>query len=226
MLKTISLIVLVAAVGTAVAAGTWSDSVKYRPTQNTSIRVLEPKGFRVTIDTPDGVQTGTVPELFKLANEDAYVKVTLTAPDGTSWSNKVEVRQRNQAELTVNFKPDAAPAQEKENGKDTPRARSFIMEMQNKGNTCDATSPWRATISADFLRASDGERIQKVQLDDDKSGQIELPSDAYDVRVFSWNGSEWKLAVSKRIDTPARDGFKLAFGCTAKSGKSPVLIPQ
>ncbi len=219
-----SLLVLFAAIGTATAAGSFSDRINYRPSRDTSIKIVEPEGFRVTIESPDGMQTGTVPELFRLPNQDAFVKVTMTSPDGTSWSKKVEIRQRNQAELSVTFKPDAA--REKEKAKDAPRARTFITELQNKGSTCDATSPWRATISAQFLRASDGVVIGTLQLDDDKSGQTELPADTYDARVFSWNGTEWKLAVSTRVDIPARDGFVLAFGCTKQSGARPVLIKQ
>jgi len=85
-------------VGVAIAGGTWSDKMNYRYSKGTSLKVTEPEGFKVTIVGGDGAEKAdTVPALFGLPDQDAYVKVTLVAPDGTQWTKKVEVRANQQA---------------------------------------------------------------------------------------------------------------------------------
>ena len=84
-MKLLSIALLMVAATLAFAGGNWSDKLNYRYSSATSLKVTDPEGFKVAVVMPDGNEkTGTVPELFTLPDQDAYVKVTVTAPDGAT----------------------------------------------------------------------------------------------------------------------------------------------
>jgi hypothetical protein len=189
--------------GVAVAGGTWSDKVTHRPSTAASIKVVEPEGFKITVTTSDGDKAGTVPEVFAVPNLDAYYKVTLTAPDGTVWSKKVEVKAKYQTELTVSFKADEAkPA--------GPSARSYIGRLQNVSKGCG--SKFESTIKAEFLRA-DGSVAHTAQANSNQTVEVQLASSSYEVRVYQWIGTEWRFGLTSSQPIPAKDGWGLGWGC-------------
>jgi hypothetical protein len=208
--------VVVAAAGTAIA-GTWSDKVNYRFSQQTSIKIIEPEGFKVTVTLADGsVKVGTVPELFTLPDADAFVKVTITPTDGSApWSKKVEVRAKQQTELAVAFKPDAPKGEPAK-----PSGRGFFGRMINQGGGCGRG--WNQSIKVEFLRKPDRIEQAGVQIAPSKNVDVELPGASYTVVVQLWNGKEWKFVTSSDHEL-TKDGWRLAFGCQ-KGSTTPVVL--
>src|SRR5688572_5745756 len=92
----LALLFVLAVGGAAIADASWSDKVNFRRTDRTSLKIVEPEGFKVTVTLPDGKEkAGTVPDLFPLPDQDAFVTVTITPTDGSKpWSKKIEVRSR------------------------------------------------------------------------------------------------------------------------------------
>ena len=97
----LALVVLVVLCRVA-GADRWSETVAYKPSDRTSLKVTKPAGANVAIKRSDGSErVGTVPELFLLTSQDAFVTVTIT-PDGSEpWSRKIEVFPRNEIELEL-----------------------------------------------------------------------------------------------------------------------------
>lgn len=213
-----ALVVVVALSSTAIAGPSWTKQVSYRAAQQTTIKVLEPEGFAFSVETSDGaVKTGTAPDIVPLPSSDGYVKVTLTAPDGAVWTNKVEVRARNQTELVVGYKAEPA-AQPSE------KARKFMARLTNGGKGCGKTSPYRTQIYVDFLRSSDGTSVAKPAAQDGELVSFELPAGKYDARVYVNNG-EWTYITSVSLEAPAKDGWIVGYGC-ANGAKTATLIAR
>lgn len=214
-----SLIVVVALSTSALAEPTWTKQLSFRPAQQTSIKVIEPEGFKLAVELSDGsVKTGTVPEVVALPNTDGFVRVTLTSPDGAAWTNKVEVRARNQSELVVAFKPEVAADEPK------GKARKYMARLANDGRGCGARSPYRTQIYIDFLRSSDGTSMAKPSAQDAELISFEIPAGKYDARVYVNNGA-WTYLTSVTLEAPAKDGWVIGYGC-ANGAKSPTLIAR
>jgi hypothetical protein len=212
-MKLLIVLGVVAVVGVASADGKWADQISYRHSEGgTSLKVTQPDGFKVVVTTPEGDKSGTVPELFQLADHDAYVKVTLTAPDGTSWSKKVEVRAKQQAELSVSFTGagKAEPA---------THARTYIGKFKNLGKGC--SKAYDRTVKAEFLQG-DGTVAATVQVDSTKQAELQVAAGRYDVRIFAWDGANWTFVVTAPQDVPAKDGWLAGFGC--KPGTSTPTV--
>jgi hypothetical protein len=210
-------VALVAATATAIAGGSWSDKLDYRYSNTTSLKVTDPDGFKVTVVMPDGNEKAdTVPALFQLPDQDAYVKVTLTSPDGAQWSKKIEIRSKQQAQLALAFKADAA----KPDG--GTKARRYTGKILNQGNGCGQT--YNNSIKAEFLRASDGQAEKEIKIDVNTYVNVELPGGKYDVRVFVWSGSVWDHVLTSSVDV-AKDAWAAGFGCK-RGSKKPTLLAQ
>ncbi|HEU0031855.1 MAG TPA: hypothetical protein VFQ53_14575 [Kofleriaceae bacterium] len=198
-------------------AGTWSDKINYRYSNQTSLKVTEPDGFKVIVTLGDGGEkVGTVPELFTLPDQDAFVKVTIVPSDGSApWSKKIEVRARQQAELSVTFKADPAPKAEPAK----KAARTYVGRFANKAGGCGRA--WSRTIRVEFLISDDGSVVKQAQIDSSQNSDLELPGGKYDVRVYIWNDREWKFVLTSNHDI-GKDGWTLGFGCPV--GKSTPAI--
>ncbi len=215
-------VVLVVA-STALAAGHWTESLEYRYAGSTSLKVTEPEGFAISVETPDGVRTGTVPEVFSLENQDAYVTVRLTAPSGETWKKKIEMRARQQAELAVAFKPDDKPkAEDKPSEKPADKPRAYVARVLNGGAGCE-NKKYRAAIKTDFRRASDGESQVSLVVNDGVKQDFEIPAGTFSVRVYRYTGDAWDFAFTTEVTAPARDGAVFGYGCV-NGAASPSLI--
>lgn len=212
-------IVLVA--GTAFAAASWTESVEYKYASSTSLKITEPEGFAVSVETPDGTKEGTVPEVFTFENQDAYVTVRLTAPSGETWKKKIELRTRQQAELAVSFKPAEKKPEDKPAAK-PEKVRTYIARGFNGGAGCQ-NKKYRAAIRFDFLRDSDGEAVASVALDDGAKKDFDIAPGKYRVRVYRSTGQEWDFAFTSDVEAPAKDGAIFGYGCV-NGAASPSLI--
>ncbi len=206
---------LACVIGTAFAGGSWNDKVSFRYANATSLKVTEPEGFKVSILLPDGEKTGTIPELFSLPDQDAFVKVTLTSPQGDAWSKKVEIRSKQQTELAVQFKADAPAAEPKKAG------RTYVGKFLNQIGGCGRS--YHATqVKIDFLRNSSGEIVKHQLIDAGKTADVEIEGGKYDVRVYLGVDGDWKYVHTSTWDI-GKDGWLLGFGCPPGS-KQPTIV--
>lgn len=207
--------VFVAVVATNSLAGSWSDRVSYKYNNLTSLKIVEPDGFKVVVAMPDGSEkVGTIPEVFNLPDQDAFVKVTIVPTDGSaSWSKKIEVKNKQQAELVVTFKADGPK------GEPAKAGRSYVGRFANQVGGCG--KGFARTIKVDFLNA-DGVVTKNAQIDSSKNVDVEVPGGQYDLRVYIWNDTEWKFVITSSHQI-AKDGWHLTFGCERGSTKAVII---
>jgi TonB family protein len=87
------------------AASSWDYEVTYQDAAAAALTVAGPPGFKVTMAMPAGEMVGTLPQRFELADRDGDAHVTVTAPDGTSWSRKIQVKAKQETHVAVDFTP-------------------------------------------------------------------------------------------------------------------------
>src|SRR5687768_997660 len=107
MLRSLIVLAVISAPLTAFA-DSWSFTTEIQPTNTTSLRIVEPEGYRVTV----GQQTNSVPAVFTLPNADDYVTLAVVAPNGASWEKKIEVKPYKQTVVRITHRaerPAAAP---------------------------------------------------------------------------------------------------------------------
>lgn len=192
----------------------WKETVEFSR-GTTGVRVTEPEGFRVALDGTED----TVPAVFRLAEVDAYVMVSVKAPSGDTWKKKIEVRRGFVTQVKLGWVAEAAPARP-----DAAR-RSHIGRVINTFPSCGANVGVmrQASIRADFV-GSQGGVVASVQVDAAAPRQQpELAAGEYDVRAYLWNPQTrtWTFAktVKARVD---RDGWEVSVGCNP--GGEPVLV--
>lgn len=213
-LSIVTLLAVLFVASNAFAAGSFSEPrISFRYANATTLKITEPEGFRVTIAAVDGEKSGTIPEVFSLADKDDFVKVTITAPDGTAWTKKVEIQVKKQTELAVSFKPDVAKAE-------PSAARSYLGQLTNRTDGCGHR--YAGEIRADFLAASDGSKAKTVAVAAGRNANVEVPSGSYDVRIFQAVRGEWQFVLSGRQEL-SKDGWRLTFGCSDRKGAATLL---
>lgn len=220
-LRFVSLGVLVVATVAWADGGAFTDRpVTYRYSAGgTSLKVTEPEGVKVAVTMADGsVKTGTVPELFQLPEQDAFLKVQLTAADGTQWSKKIEIRAKQQAELAVAYRaPDAPKTQEK------PASVTFVGKLEHAGQTCDKS--WGAkSLKLDLMRSSGGQVVTSKEIEPNTWQNVELASGHWEARMYVKTNDVWDFVATAPLEI-GKDGWKYSFGCTARMRK-PSLVPQ
>lgn len=87
------------------AAASWEHSITSRDAASTSVNVVGPKGFKVTLAMPAGELIGALPQRFEVSERVGDVRVTVVAPDGETWSRKVVVPPKQETELALDFTP-------------------------------------------------------------------------------------------------------------------------
>ena len=90
------------------AAASWdSATTTLSHDDKTSLKIVSASasGFKVAIKMPAGDYFGNVPQKFDMPDRDATVHVTLTAPDGTTWTKAVEIKKNQETLLGVDYTP-------------------------------------------------------------------------------------------------------------------------
>jgi hypothetical protein len=220
-LRFLSLGVVIATVTVAWAdGGIYTDrQPTYRFSQGgTSLKVTEPEGHKVTLTLADGtVKTDTVPALFQLPDADAFYKVTLAAPDGTTWSKKVEIRAKYQAELGVAYKAPEAKTQEK-----PAQSVNFVGKLENAGHTC--SDAWSRSLKLDLMRSAGGQVVVSKEIEPKTWQNVELASGHWEARMYVKTNDVWDFVATAPLEI-GKDGWKYSFGCTNRMRK-PSLVPQ
>jgi hypothetical protein len=183
----------------ASAEAGWTHTTTFRFSRSTSIRVVEPQGFTVSVKE----RKDSIPAVFNLPKENAYEWVTITAKDGKVWRKKIEVRANNETVLTVSYTADDKPAPKAGPG------RKYIGSIANTSHRCKRSD--NTAYRFDFLL--DGQKLHSVALNPNKfAPNVELTGGSYDVRVFKYTRRQYvyKTTLKRQID---RDGWRVSFGC-------------
>lgn len=185
-------------------------AVSHAYAAKSSIKITEPAGFKVAV-TVDGKTTeDTIPHVFALADADAFVPITVTAPDGKQWSGKIEVKAHQQTQLAFKYTA-AGPA---------PAARpaaKFIGHLVNDTDRCHPARIQRVPFRYDVLDEHQAVVAQvDVQPGQDKTA--ELPAGTYSIRLYMQEGSEWKYKETFKGIAITSDRWGFGLGCTKKNG--------
>jgi hypothetical protein len=163
----------------------------------TSIKVLDPTGAKVTV----GSEVDTVPHIFTLPDQDAFVPVKVVAADGEVWNGKIEVKARKQTviHLTQVAKPAAAPAAPTA----APAAKHrFVGHLKNTSKSCRASD--RVNL---FVFVKDGAEVKRVPAEAG-TATVELEEGDYTVRAFQ--GDNFVRTFKKTISA---DNWVVNIGC-------------
>ncbi|HET9624031.1 MAG TPA: hypothetical protein VFP84_21815 [Kofleriaceae bacterium] len=87
------------------AASSWAYEVSYHDAASTSLNVTGPAGFAVKLAVPAGELAGVLPQKFQIADSVKDARVTVTAPDGTTWTRKIQVAAKQETQVAVDFTP-------------------------------------------------------------------------------------------------------------------------
>jgi TonB family protein len=87
------------------AASSWDYEVTTTDTVSTALKVTGPEGFKVAVAMPAGELVGVLPQRFELADSSRDAHITVTAPDGTTWTRKISVKAKQETLVAVDFTP-------------------------------------------------------------------------------------------------------------------------
>ncbi len=200
LLAAISLVAMVAS--PARAEDKWSDTKAFVRSDATSLKILEPEGYRVSVVVDKKVVSDTLPAIVRLPDEGFY-QVTITAPSGAAWSQKVEARRYQITELRVKHTVSEAPA--------TPAAapqRKYIGTMVNRVSTCGKKLAAKVELV-------DGAGVTAAfQIKTNSLEQGSVVGGTYDVRAYVWDAgaNDWTYQTT----TSAlfnRDNWKITLLC-------------
>ncbi len=185
-------------------ADDWSQTSEFTNAASSSIRVVEPEGYTVTIDN----RTDTIPAVFNVPNAANYFTMTVKSPDGAAWSKKIEVKEYRQTVVRVKH-VKAAPDAPKD-APQKPKAMSYVGTVHNQTNNCKADL--QMTIRVDFLAGPDV--VKSVELKSGAKTNIELVEGTYSVRRYRLEGDQWAFDNTDSW-TVKKDGWLYEWGCAA-----------
>ncbi len=203
------LLSLVALSLTTAASAEWTKDVSYGwGSGDTSLKVTDPDGFKITVAVGGDVKEATIPTIFKLPKTDAYYLVTIHPKDGAApWKKKIEIKKGKQAVLKVLYKAAAKKAKAKPAAK--AASRSYIGKLINSTQYCTAKD--QGKLRFDFLK--NGKKAYSVTVDKAATKHnLDFTSGNYEVRVFVERSGQFEFFQTIKQDVD-KDGWKLSMGC-------------
>lgn len=188
-----------------VAFADWSYTTSHKYAGKTSLKVIEPDGFKVKVTIGSDVKEDTIPAVFQLPDGDAFLPVTVVAKDGSTWSQKIEVKDKQQTELKVQYTAGAkaAPAP-------AGPTRKFIGSATNTTNRCTNPND-RADLRYDFLL--DGTKVREIEVAMNRRiPNVEIAQGSYSVRIFKKRGNDYIFLSTSQYDI-TKDGWEFSYGC-------------
>ncbi len=189
----------------------WTQNTTFSHSATTSLKIAEPAGFKVTVMVDGKPHEDTIPMVVNLPHADAYVPVTVTAPDGKAWSGKVEVKARQQTLATFKYTAEAGPAP----APAAAPARKFVGKVWNTTDKCSAKD--QAEIKFEFLAG--GQKVQEHVVGVGQANNaVEMPEASYDVRVYTRPaGGQWSFVRTITPFSVTKDGWVADYGCTPRA---------
>lgn len=188
----------------ALAGGSWAKDVSFEPASRTTLKVVEPDGFKVRVVPAEGEpQEDTVPAAFAFANQGAFVTLTMTASDGETWNTKVELKERQVTVVKVKYQ---APKNDKDKPADVVK---YIGKAENITNLCAEQD--RGDIRLEWKLK--GKQVLLIDVPvNTYYPNIELETGRYDVRVYQDLGQGFMYKTTSQFDV-ANDGWLYYYGC-------------
>lgn len=91
------------------AGSSWDFATQTEPAVATSLAIVPASaaaaGITIAVSGAGEQRVGTVPQRLTLPDRNARVRVTATAPDGSTWSKVVEVKPRQLTQLAIDYTP-------------------------------------------------------------------------------------------------------------------------
>jgi len=87
------------------AAASWDFSLDGKPATASSLTVHAPRDAKISVATDHGTLLATTTQRFDLADTDHAVHVTVTTPDGASWTRRIELKAAQDTQLEVDYTP-------------------------------------------------------------------------------------------------------------------------
>jgi hypothetical protein len=188
-----------------VALADWSYTTSFKFAGKTSLKVTEPSGFKVKVTVGSDVKEDTIPTVVALPDGDAFLPVTVVAKDGSTWSQKIEVKDKQQTELKVQYTPAAKAAP----GPAGP-ARKFIGSASNTTSRCTNPND-RGDLRYDFLL--DGNKVREIEVAMNRRiSNLEIAQGSYSVRIFKKRGNDYIFVTTSQYDVN-KDGWEFTYGC-------------
>lgn len=178
----------------------WTKTESFEHSAKTSLKILEPADAHAFVTIQNETKEGTLPHIWSLADEDAFISVKIVAANGESWTGKVEVKAHKQTVLKLAqiAKAPAAPA---------PAGQKFIGRMENTTHRCSGNE--RQELK--YVAMKDGKPALEKTVSPNRSiGNLELEAGHYTVRVFKHSTNDF--IQTKDLDV-AKDGWTFSWGC-------------
>lgn len=218
MLNAHRIIIVLFALFTAFAAhAEWKHTVSTDWNNKTSLKVVGPDDFTVTIEVAGDERSDTIPAIFVLPNEDAFVRVRVKPNDGgEAFNKKIEIKAQNQTTLTVSYTPDKKDeplAKDEPKKADEPKAekpkprKAYIGQLSNTTDRCSDFSK-----DARFEFMYDGVKVHEAEVRaGDSMPNVELLEGHYKVRIYE-DDFGFKFKTTKDLHITA-DGWTMRHGC-------------
>jgi len=204
MTRTLLPTICILAAASTAHADTWTPTVELVPADVATVRVLEPDGYRFTIDG----RSDTAPAVFTVANRDQYVVVEATAPDGATWKQKIEVRSYNQTVLRLRHERPAPAAEPKQ---PSAPAATYVGVLFNTTHLCRKTTE---RVSVRFDIVSGNQVLTSNALEPRSRADVSVPAGEYTVRKYVARNKEWEFAGSQTLSV-SKDGWVHGARCSS-----------
>jgi hypothetical protein len=196
--------------GVSQADQPWSHTTGFAYAQKTSIKIIEPNGYKVSLTVDGRPKEDTVPAVFNLPDHDAFLPLTITAPDGKHWTGKIEVKAHQQTTVKFTYAAPGAPAPQ-----NAGPARKFMGRVYNVTNYCHPQR--RYELRFEFLKGGQKTNEYTVPVGGYQNN-LEVEQGTYDVRVFVKSSSGWNYNETFHGLAVEKDNWDFAWGCTERNG--------
>ncbi len=198
MLRLITIVWILVVAAPFAYAEPWSHTVEFQRTDRTTLRVVEPEGYQITVNG----KTEAAPVVFSLPNADSYVTMGVRSPAGATWERKIEVKAWTQSIVRIQHTADAP----------RPAAKpAFMGIVVNTTHLCRAAAD-RRDMRVEFLR--DADLVRAIEVGVRTRVDAELPAGEYRVRRYFRGAGGWEFAA---VDSTSvgKDGWIYQWGCSA-----------
>ena len=192
----------------ALAGDPWKQKTAFARSGSTGIKILEPSGFKVAVTINGDVKADTIPARFALPEDDGFYTVTVTAPSGEAWTQKVEARRFQTTELTLSYEAAAAPAA-------AGGGRTYVGSAVNRVTDCGHRF---STYAARFDFMTDAkDPVASVQVQPGAMAQANVPRGSYDIRIYVWDGgaNTWVYQLTGKGEV-SKDRWSATMTCANK----------
>jgi len=173
----------------------WTKAESFEFSAKTSLKITDPVDAHVFVTIGNETKESTLPAIFPLPDQDAYIQVKIVGKDGGDpWNGQIEVKDHKPT--VVKFTQAAGPAP----ARARPPRRDPVPAMRPTKGPADPSS--RAP-------SQDRPTAYETTLEANKAqSNIELAPGKYSVRIFK-NGT---FLQAKELEVNA-DGWVFMWGC-------------